>query len=115
MSEARSDWADEFDKQHADLLARGYVDIDEIKGLRVGSRCHHANQRYVEAYWDGTAEVLAITEKLDSPWSRRWGDRDIELIVLRDGPVLPGLSRLGYWADYHTAVPSGRPDIWVSR
>jgi len=95
----------ELEQNRAELLAHGYVDLPEHNGITVGARVHHRNERYYEALRDGTATVLALMERVDSPWSREWRQRDIELIVRRDKPFLGAGSLLSKWADYHTRIP----------
>lgn len=95
-------------RQHNDLRERGYLEIEEIDGIRVGARVYGRNQQYVEAYRDGTAVVLLLMEKPESPWSRKWGQRDIELVALRDVPLLSD-SRIACVADYHVGLAERQP------
>ncbi|WP_159600005.1 hypothetical protein [Agromyces humi] len=91
-------------KHRKELTDRGYVDIDEHRGLKVGARVHHIGEKWWEAGENGTATVVAILEKNPSSWS--WGGRpDIELIAQRDDPSWGG--PFGRWADYHTALATG--------
>lgn len=94
----------DFDSMRASLVASGYRDIKEKDGLRVGARVRHRGEQYYEAYATGTAVVRAIMERDPSSWSVSYGRRDIELIVERDVPMLPDMSPLGQWADYHTVL-----------
>jgi hypothetical protein len=91
-----------------ELKAGRYRDIDEYKGIVVGSRVKHSGQKYTEAYVDGTATVLAIMESVNSAWSRKYGTRDVEFIILRDKPIVPEMSRVSNWASYRTELISGQ-------
>lgn len=90
----------------AGLHERGYVDVAEHKKLRPGSRVRHSGQRWHEALTEGTANVVAITEKPGSSWSRTYGMPDIEMVVLFDKPGITD-SRLSQLAQYHVAVIEG--------
>jgi hypothetical protein len=85
----------DFDRRHDDLLADGYVDVDEHHGLRVGVRVRHRGHQYPEAYAKGTGTVLAVMLKHLSSWSENHGRTDVELLVLRDDGSISGV------ADYH--------------
>ena len=100
------DLGDEVDvaaAMRAELEARGYLDVDHDR-LRPGARVRHRGERWSEAVASGTGVVVAVMELPDSSWSRSWGGRDIELLVLKDKPLLPGMTRLAQLADYHVAV-----------
>lgn len=94
--------AEDYQKKRAALLERGYVDVDEFRGLRVGDRVHNGNQQYVEAYRDGTANILMIATRPKSSWAQKYRRADVEMLVLRDEPTFEGASRVSGWADYHT-------------
>lgn len=95
----------EYEQKLAELHERGYVDIENHKGLSVGVRVRHRGHQWPAAYRDGTGTVLAITEKPDSVWSRSWGAPDIEMVVLFDTATFG--SRLSMLAQYHVDVPDG--------
>jgi hypothetical protein len=96
--------SEKFTELRAGLLADGYEDVPEVDGIKVGARVHHSGERFPRAYWEGTAVVLAVMEKSPSSWSRRWGRRDIEVIIERDRPQSEGMSPVGQWTDYATRV-----------
>lgn len=82
-----------------ELKVRGYKEIAECRGLKAGERIRHVGDQYPEAYDKGTANVLAVFERVGSYWSQSYGDRDIELIVLSErGEQEPYVT---LWADYH--------------
>jgi hypothetical protein len=97
------------EKARADLLAHGYVEIDGIGQIKAGARVHHCGERYAAAYMHGTAQVAAVFEKDPSPWARSYGRRDIEIVIVRDKPMLDGMDPVHTWADYHT-VPTATGD-----
>lgn len=92
----------------AELHAAGYVDLPEFtyprsgKVLRVGTRVRHSGEQYWEALERGTGNVVALTHKPDSSWSRSWGMPDVELVIARDKARLG--SRLSQIAQYHVAM-----------
>ena len=85
-----------------DLIARGYVEVQEIGRLKVGQRVRHGGQRGPEAVDAGTGVLERIFHNPDSAWERRWHQRDVEVIVKRDRPEFG--NDHGFWADYDTAV-----------
>jgi hypothetical protein len=93
------------EKACADLLAHGYVEIEGVDRITPGARVHHCGERYSAAYLHGTAQVAAVFEKDPSPWAQSYGRRDIEVVVVRDRPLLDGMDLVHTWADYHT-VPT---------
>jgi hypothetical protein len=84
------------------LIGCGYSALVGDYRIRVGQRVHHSGERWDEASWHGTATVLAVMENAGSAWSKSYGQRDIEVIVLRDKPLLEGMSRVTEWANYRT-------------
>lgn len=92
----------ELDQLLACLRDAGYVDIENHNDLRVGARIRHVGHQWPQAYEHGTGVILALTERPNSPWSRSWHARDIELIALWDQPR-PFGSRLSQLAQYHVA------------
>lgn len=95
------------EKSAEDLIARGYIELQEIDRLKVGQRVCNANQRYHKAHQDGTAMLERIFHKPDSQWERKWGQPDIEVIVKRDDPTYGGTH--GVWASYGTVVAEVQP------
>lgn len=89
---------------HAQLIKDGYVEIPEYKGIKAGVRVHHSGQRYVEAYRNGTAEVRHVFRNEGSYWEQVYKRPDIEVIVVRDAPLLPDMSPVSQWANYHTCL-----------
>lgn len=103
-----SNWPPTHEEQRAALEGRGYVEIAEApvcRGgvARTGDRVHNRGEQYVKAYWHGTAVVVAIYERLNSEWSRRYGERDIEIITQRDRDP-EGVCPM-CWANYGTVLP----------
>lgn len=98
-----SDSEDSFEALHAELAARGYQDIPEVRGVKPDDRVRHYGQQWDNARIDGTATVLAVmaTGRVIQ------GKQDIELIVRRDKPFIAGGRLIENWADYHT-VPIAR-------
>lgn len=94
----------EYERQRAELVHNGYVDIDETRsGIKVGDRVCHCGERYYEAMADGTAVVLCVMRNKGSFWERKYGQPDVELLVARDRPMFEGDHFLvSGWADYHT-------------
>ena len=86
-----------------DLKAGRYQNIEEYDGITVGSRVYYGEEQY-------QATVLAIMESVKSAWSRKYGTRDIEIIVLQDKPRFAGYTRVTHWASYLIElVPSRSP------
>ncbi len=88
------------DNYAADLLARGYIEVQEFRDLLPGSRAKHRNERYSEAYRRGTGFIRRIFRKPNSAWEQSYGRPDIELIFERDDPDR-GVTLL---ADYHVEI-----------
>lgn len=86
--------------QAADLLKRGYVEVQEWGELHVGDRVRNTGQRWSEAIAEGTATIERIFHKPDSAWEAKYGRPDVEIIAVRDKPDFG--STHGFWADYHT-------------
>ncbi|WP_026931197.1 hypothetical protein [Glycomyces tenuis] len=105
----------ELERIVASLHEHGYVDLDEFVypksglKLRVGTRIKHRNEEYWKAIRHGTANVVALTEKPDSPWSKTYRMRDIELVMFRQEREIG--SRLSQVAQYHIdVIEEGRAD-----
>jgi hypothetical protein len=81
-------------QQAADLLRRGYIEVQEWGDFKVGQRVRHVSHQW--ATLNGSAEVRRIFHHPDSAWSRKYGAPDVELIVRKDG------GDAGFWANYHT-------------
>lgn len=110
-----AEWA-RFKVKRAELLEAGFVDLPELVHplrhpddgiLRVGTRVHHRGERYYEALRVGTGIVLALMEHPNSTWSKKYGERDIELLVLTDKDRFDTGNRIASWANYHTRLPIG--------
>lgn len=95
-----------FNERHTDLISRGYRDVDDHKGMRVGRRVRHRGEQYRAAYSDGTGVIVTVMERPDSAWSRTWHMPDVELIILRDRPRFVGDARLMFVAQYHVEFPN---------
>lgn len=67
----------------ADLVCRGYQEIEAIDGIRSGSRVRHIGEQFGSALTNGTADVVAVMEKSPSSWSQKYTQRDIEVVVYR--------------------------------
>lgn len=93
-------------EQRARLEERGYVEVPEARVVDgtvvVGDRVHNRGEQYVKAYWHGTARVVAIYERPDSPWSRTYRMPDVEVITQRDRD--PEGTCPMPWANYGTVV-----------
>ncbi len=100
FAEEYAEFAEEYAAMQAALTAAGYRPVDYAT-LPPGERVRHRGEQWPEAYDQGTGVVLAVMEKPNSAWSQSWGGADVELIVLKDKPLLPGLSRLAQLANYH--------------
>lgn len=94
----------EADTMVADLRGRGYRRRKRFNELAPGVRVRHCGHQWPEAYADGTAVVVAITERDPSAWAREWRMPDIEMVVAYDRPILEGRSRLVMLAQYHVQV-----------
>lgn len=92
--------AAEFARLRGELAASGYRDA-EHKLLRPGRRVRRRAEQFPEAFDNGTGVILAVMEHVDSSWSRSYRARDIELIVLKDKPLIEGMSRVSQLANYH--------------
>lgn len=94
-------------QQRARLEERGYVEVPEARvvdgTIRPGDRVHNRGEQYVKAYWHGTATVVAIYERPDSAWSRKYDMPDVEVITQRDRDP-EGTCPMA-WASYGTVVP----------
>lgn len=87
-----------------ELHKRGYRDVAEHHGLKVGARIRHHGHQWSEAFRLGTGHVAVLTEKPNSAWSISWHMPDIELIAVWDKPRGLGSSRLSQVAQYHVEV-----------
>ena len=83
------------ERHAADLLSRGYHEIQQWGDLRVGDRARHVNQLWPKAR-TGTATIKRIFHKPNSAWEAKWGRPDVELSLTRDN------GEDAFWADYHT-------------
>lgn len=90
------------DEAVADLLKRGYVELQEHNGLKVGTRVRHSGERYSDAIFKGTGNIERIFYKANSSWEQKYGRQDVELIVKRDTPQ--GDSTHRFLADYHVVT-----------
>lgn len=90
-------------KDHAEqLLHQGYVEVEEITGLKVGQRVRHMGEQYSDALRDGTGNIERIFHKENSSWSQKNGGRpDVEVIVKRDKVQYAGGSTHALLANYH--------------
>jgi hypothetical protein len=84
----------------ADMRERGYVEIRVFGDLRAGVRVRHRGEQYLEAYRDGTGNVLHVLQRDPSPWARSYGHADVELVVKHDDPTRSPM----YVADYHVEI-----------
>lgn len=94
----------EFGRLRAELAASGYVEKENHNELRGGARIRRRAEQYPEAFDHGTGVVLVVMERPHSSWSQTYGGPDVELIVLKDKPLLTGMSRLAQLANYHVAA-----------
>lgn len=99
----------EFDAHVTGLKRRGWVEVDEFRSLRPGVRIRHRGEQYTEAYRDGTATVLIVTEKPNSPWARKYHHPDVELVALTDRDRFGTGIRLMFVADYHVEIVEVQP------
>jgi hypothetical protein len=82
----------------ARMVGNGYIDAPPLKSIAVGDRIRHSSHQWPDAFYKGTATVLAIMRAHDSYWEKTYGSPDIELIVQRDdGSIAP-------WANYHAVA-----------
>lgn len=103
----------EFERRHDELLERGYVDVAQYGDLRPGARVRNRGQQYTKARWDGTATLLAIMLKDPSPWAKKYGRPDVEVLVANDNPNGDSpFWLIGGWSDYGTDLATGRPSEW---
>jgi hypothetical protein len=87
----------------AELVERGYVEVDEFEGLRAGGRVRHSGEQFPSAAQHGTGTVVAVYERTNSAWSRlSYNGFDVEVIVDRDKPSIGGQSTISQWASYAT-------------
>lgn len=95
------------DERAADLLRRGYVEVAEIDSLHVGDRIRHWNEQYPTAYQSGTGSIERIFHRPSPSFERKWGTKDVELIIRRDQPRFGPDDTHAYVANYHvTGVPA---------
>lgn len=98
----------QFDKRFAEMVEHGYEPVAEFvfRGKRIapGTRVSHCGERYVEAYRDGTANLLVVMHKPNSSWEREWHRPDVEVLALCDRDRFGSGHRIGSWADYHCDV-----------
>lgn len=87
----------------ADLLKRGYVEIQEFRNLTVGSRVRHCGEQYADAYIHGTGNIERIFQRHNSGFEAKYGP-DVELIVKRDKPRFGPDDTHAFVADYHVAI-----------
>lgn len=85
----------EADTMLAELISRGYKQVQQRKHLTVGARVRHVGEQYYEAYENGTGNIYAITVRRET---------DVELVVVRDEPRFSGGSRISGLANYHVEV-----------
>lgn len=72
--------AERAERQAADLLRRGYTEVQEWEHLHVGDRVKHVGELY-------THEPTATIERIfHRQWAARHHTPDVELIVKRDKP-----------------------------
>lgn len=84
------------------LHRSGYVDIEQHRDLRPGTRVYHRGHQWPDASTRGTGVVLVLTEKPNSAWSRSWRAADVEMVVLWDKPIWA--SRFAQLAQYHVHI-----------
>lgn len=87
----------------ADLVRRGYVEVQEFGKLSVGARIRAGNEQYREALMNGTGNIERIFHKDNPGFEERWGP-DVELIVKRDKPRWGPNDTHAFLADYHVVV-----------
>ena len=103
--EVPAEQAERFAELRAELERSGYVVKDHHNELRPGARVRGRGEQYPEAFDRGTGTVLLVMEKAGSSWSRTYGQPDVEVLVLKDRPLLPGMPRISQLANYHLAIP----------
>ena len=88
----------------ADLLERGYEEVQEWGDLHVGDPVHHIGQVFARGRAGGTAAIERIFHHPTSAWAQKYGRADVEIIVRHNEPQDWGeiIIEHGYWADYHT-------------
>jgi len=91
----------------ADMLRRGFVEIQEFGALKPGVRVRHSGQQWPDAYRLGTGSVERIFHKPDSSWEQKYGRPDVELIMKRDDGTRSML------ADYHVRLTDSCGGGWV--
>ena len=86
--------------------ARGFHIIEahpRRDDLRPGARVRHSSHRWDAAYFEGTADVVAVmrrgTDERPDSWEQTYGRPNIEVIVRQH-------LEISEWADYHTEVVS---------
>ena len=90
-----------------DLIRRGYREVPEIDSLHVGDRIRHWNEQYPDAYKGGTGTIERIFHRPSPSFERKWGTKDVELIVKRDKPRFGPDDTYSFVANYHvTGVQS---------
>lgn len=82
----------------AKLVLRGYVALEDHRGLAARERVRHIGEQYPEALLNGTATIIGVFEKPGSSWAQSYHQRDIEVVVATD----KGDERV--WADYHCVL-----------
>ena len=97
-----SDWPRTIDGRRAELESRGYVEVGAYGDLRPGVRISHVGHRWPHAYMRGTATVVAVYLKPDSPWERKYDRPDVEVVYQSDREP-EGVCPIT-WADYHCCV-----------
>jgi hypothetical protein len=65
------------------FIERGYTPVEQYRDFRTGQALNARSHRYPEARERGIGVALAIFEKPDSFWERKWGIPDVEFIILR--------------------------------
>lgn len=89
------------DERAADLLRRGYQEVTESDGLSVGDRIRHYNEQYASAYQSGTGTIERIFLRPSPSFERKWGTKDVELIIRRDKPRFGPDDTHAFVANYH--------------
>ena len=87
----------------ADLLSRGYVEVQKFGNLSVGARVRHGNEQYRDAIIDGTGNIERIFHKDNPAFEESWGP-DVELIVKRDKPRFGPDDTHVFLANYHVVT-----------
>lgn len=80
----------------------GYVEVPEHRGLAPGVRISHRGHQWRDALLYGSATVVAVYERPNSPWSSTWGRPDVEVIYQADREP-EGRCPIT-WADYHCSI-----------